>query len=255
MNRIIFIVLAFLSFPCFSMLIDESPVPDVHAAAYNGKFLKLKKIITLDNINSRDQNQRTPLHHAVLGHKIKSVKVLVENGADINSEDQQKLTPFFYSCQTDNLELVKYLLSNGAQVEGSNGISFTPLNTAVSHDSIEIVHYLLENYPYINKLSGNSALFYAVGNYEMTTLLLEWEADVNYFTDDVLDNTGKVLFYGQSILHRAIFYKNPDIVNLLLKYGADVYINKNDGRTTLQLAKDSKNRKIVKLIEDAYYKD
>jgi ankyrin repeat protein len=86
---------------------------------------------------------------------------------------------------------------------------------------------------FVNQLdrSGFSPLLYAVGrqgDLEMARLLLENGANPNGHT-----RVGRV-----SCLHRAVLAGNPEIVELLLKFGADPLAIDLDNRTVHDCLKD-----------------
>ena len=73
-------------------------------------------------------------------------------------------------------------------------------------------------------------------NKKLVELLLKNKADPNILSED-----------GKSPLYRAIELQNPEIVSLLLKYGAKVDIPFN-GEYPIHLATRKNNAKILKLL-------
>ena len=60
-----------------------------HHAAGVGNMKMLKELVKKVNINSRDNFnfQRTPLHNAAMSGSVKTVKFLLDKGAQINAKD------------------------------------------------------------------------------------------------------------------------------------------------------------------------
>ena len=99
----------------FLMIADETPV---HLAAECGHINVLESInkwfsMTLAPLNKRGQ---TPLHSAVLGGHDKTIRWLVENGADINANDYGKRSPLYYATDLGNENTVRVLLELGATI-------------------------------------------------------------------------------------------------------------------------------------------
>jgi hypothetical protein len=76
------------------------------------------------------------------------------------------------------------------------------------------------------------------GNVDVAKVLLENGADAN------------VTLQSLTLLHAAAFAGYPDIVELLLKHGADPSIRDSDGKTALDFARESNRKDVVKIIEE-----
>lgn len=73
---------------------------------------------------------------------------------------------------------------------------------------------------------------------DAATLLLEGGADLSVRGED-----------GETALHRAVLFGNPELVELLLAHNAPTSIKDNEGRTPLGLAKSLADEAIVTLLE------
>ena len=149
----------------------------------------------------------TPLTLATtLGH-IDIVKLLLENGADVNKYDKE-YTPLLKAVaprpepfKPEHIDIAKLLLENGAEVNAKNKINYdnpTPL--------IEVVRAPLMRNKYKKIL---------------VELLLNNGADINAHT-----------YTGMSPLMFAVSFENEELINLLLKNGADA-IEYNKKKTPL----------------------
>ena len=130
------------------------------------------------------------------------VKLFVERGASINKTDRKGRTPFFLVCQGDRIDTAHFLLevSQGSEVSpvsmpSSDGK--TPLRKAATRGNVELVKMLLE------KIDPPSAIN---------------EKDVRL---------------GQTALHVAAYNGHRDVVEILLKAGADVKATDKEGRTPI----------------------
>jgi ankyrin repeat protein len=95
----------------------------------------------------RDEDQRTPLHQAVLGNSVGLVGLLIESGADVNARDDQGFTPLHFAAQEHAPEIARVLVGKGADVnardEDGNSVLWRAVAAARGRD--EIVRFLLEN--------------------------------------------------------------------------------------------------------------
>lgn len=76
-------------------------------------------------------------------------------------------------------------------------------------------------------------------DFKTIKLLIDHKADVN----------GRDWFNSTPLMY-AVNIGNLDIINYLLKKGADVRANDGQGNTVLSAAKEKNNTEVVKLIED-----
>ncbi len=97
------------------------------------------------NINKKDKKGRTILHYAVRDSDQKTVKLLIEKGADINAADVGGYVPMHLAVIGKRLKNVKELISSGANVNvvERNGKN-TPLHFACMAGEVEIVKELVK---------------------------------------------------------------------------------------------------------------
>lgn len=168
---------------------------------------------------------------------------LLAAGADPNvrdNPDNSGRTALFYAMQANNIDVAELLLSSGADPNisiDSQGTSI-PQQTG-STPLMEAFHwYSLTNDP------------------SMFRLLLASGADPNYRNtsryDREWDETtrGAVTFAGQTALTRASSDGHYTLARLLLEYGADPTIPREDGELPLAIATQKKHPKIAALILD-----
>jgi ankyrin repeat protein len=216
---------------------------------------------TNDTINKPDKAGCTPINVACAKGYKKIVELLLKNGADINAKDKNGKTPLRIACENkkenkNNEEILRLLLSHkDIDVSIGNDKNETPLHYACLYDKEEIVKLLL---PYYTKktidkvdIKDRTALHYfAAGggnkNNKIAELLINKGADVN-----------KVDKYNQTALMFACDKGELEMVQLLLKNGADKTINlisSDDDDTALYLVctnskiKPSVKLEIIKLL-------
>ena len=120
-----------------------------------------------------------------------------------------------------------------------------PLVEAVIGNNAETIKALLSSGVDVDQQDkiGYTALHYAAQNYllDIALLLLEHKASV-----DAKDN------YGNTPLFRAVFNSKGrgDMIQLLLRFGADKNLKNNHGVSPLELAKTIANYSIVQFFDD-----
>ena len=110
-------------------------------------------------IDTRDNNQNTPLILAASEGHIEIVKVLLEKGADINAVEHGGNTSLLFAISQNHHDIVKILLSKNADVNIPNSEGETALLSAVSLENTEIVKLIIKNgadlnYSTVDRLSA-----------------------------------------------------------------------------------------------------
>ncbi len=222
------------------------------------------------DINVENKGGYTPLHYASEEGHTETVKVLLEAGARVdirnvfdsttaldlakNKEIQQLIVDriekqkmlankLVNAVREQNIEETENLIKAGADIN-TLVIGMHPLMLACETGNKELVKLLIEYGANLNQqdYDGYSALLYVTdntNNVEIARLLLKAGANPNIKG-----------FGGITPLHTAVFKGNPEMVELLIEYGADV--NAKDemkGETPLDLASGlSSNEKIRSML-------
>ena len=97
------------------------------------------------DIEYRDEQQRTPLHHAASSGSLSTLSYLVGTGADIYAGAPRVGTPLHSAALSGSAGAVKYLMDAGADVNAHDEIIGTPLHCAAFGGSADTVGCLLDN--------------------------------------------------------------------------------------------------------------
>ena len=84
-------------------------------AIINNNTESVEESLTDFNINIKDEDNNTLLHHACENDKHDSIKLLLNNGANPNlKENSFGLTPLHWATEYGDMDMVKLLIDNGA---------------------------------------------------------------------------------------------------------------------------------------------
>jgi len=82
------------------------------------------------NINRRDSSGQTQLYKACREGSLRTVRKLLQQGADPDIADHEGLTPLHVAAHWGETAIVEMLLKNGANPNADAGTGWTPLHSA-----------------------------------------------------------------------------------------------------------------------------
>jgi ankyrin repeat protein len=191
----------------------------LHQAAFLGHAAVVLSLVRDYRVDPDFWNLRLkngPLHDAVLGGHISTVKVLVLQGmADVEDLNANRVSPLCIALQTGSCAMVRCLVDDcQAQVRMvSQLLGRTALATAAEHGHLDILRYLVEEKK-----------------------------------ENVHDTDSE----GQTVLHRAVEARHIHVIRwLVLKAGADADRDNRNLDTPLHLATNTGRLDIVRcLVQD-----
>ncbi len=227
-------------------------------AVSSDDFPKTVKLLLKNNsqIDEKNIEGLTPLMRASKRGLIKSVKVLLGNGANPNLLDNQGKSAFAWAIDGEHTEIAHILLKSGAPVSNTNILRHTPITAitdlpatyqtkgktlakeqavaedmtplllAIHAEDLSLMQELIQAGANVNTPDSQkiTPLMWAAGyqSLEMVKILLKAGADVNALSQGI-----------NPPLMIASSYNNKEIVEELLKYGADIHLKNSDGETAL----------------------
>ena len=283
----IFFILCLSISVCFAEEIDvfklaENGTPKQLKSAlkHGAKFNVQHSIYDFDDYTKDDisdwlyDSNETPLHRAAAyNHNPESIKFLIAQGIDVNAVASfgniATDTPLICALWHKNVIAVKELLKAGADPNtwDSGGFSFTgtPLHiVAFAYNdkndvfiARELITTLVEAGAYVNNHEEISPERLK----EIIESEPEFAEDKTIFSHQDQLVEGESYFYIKIFSHAtngsflmtltplmwAVFYDNPDMVNIFLDFKADVNIRSVENKTAVDYAKElPKNSKIKK---------
>ncbi|MBN9289432.1 MAG: hypothetical protein BGO43_10530 [Gammaproteobacteria bacterium 39-13] len=183
----------------------------LHKVASEGSVKRLKRILKDDRelleqtlLNSKAEDGRTPLHHAVLSGSLNTVGTLVSFGARLDVIDNMGCPPIAYASTA---EMEDYLLALGAQKFDH---VYSEMHLAILDKNIDEIKRLIKQNPGlldIGEFAGNTPLHLAVMQEELEIVKMLVLQGANI---DALNNEE----------FSPIVYANKEIKRFLLTSGA-----------------------------------
>jgi ankyrin repeat protein len=177
---------------------------------------KIVKLLTergLDEMH-RDNFGWTPLHEASFGGFLNIVHILLNYGSEIDACDNSGKTSLYYACQEGHLDVVRLLLNRSGNINLMSHEGTTPFRIACLRNNLKLCEFLLKT---------------------------------NFADIDSVDQDGRT-----TLEYLIIENKNIEIIELLLKYGANlngrITYDNLDYETLLHVATRNGNEKCVELL-------
>ena len=208
---------------------------DIYTAAKFGDLRRIQQCLAAGtDINVPDQEGKTPLSYAVEKGQLSVVELLLAHGADVNLQDNQGAAPIRWAALSKDQKIVAHLLDSGAQID---------LPTAAFLGNMTFFEDYFAQGGDVNTWQGSSllktVLLYSRNHLSIVKLLIAFGADVNAYNDD--DDWG-------SPLHLAAQCSPKDVVELLLRSGANLEARDKNGETPLHKAVDCGRRQITEFL-------
>jgi RNA polymerase sigma factor (sigma-70 family) len=224
-------------------------------AACKGDTAKIEQLLdrNISLVNARSlEIKSTPLHFAAHRGHLDIVRLLIKSGADVNaSEDNSSNSqPLHWAATGGYLEVVRLLVESGADLQViDDWYNLSPLGwasilkldhgeCAMGTQHLEVCEYLLDRGLELDIFSA-----IALNNPSCVRSLLEKNPSA------IKDKMGFAKYEFQS-LHLAVDLNLPEIVEILLDFGADIEAKTAWGVTPLGLTSRDRHENMIKLLKN-----
>jgi ankyrin repeat protein len=153
---------------------------------------------------------------------VKTVRLLLDNGADIEARDDEGATPLISAAAYGQIEIFELLIQRGASIRARDKRGMTPLMAAACECALSTMN----------------------STYDIVRILLEKGANVN-----AQDHDGVT-----ALMTAAAGFGSAAIVRLLLDHGANPAARNKRGETALTLAAQQDRQDKVRLLKKAMSK-
>lgn len=250
-------------------------------AVKNGKIDNIELWIARGgNVNYRElrEQESTLLHLAVKVRQLEVIKTLIDFGARIDAFSSLDEQPLHLACKDGMRAIAEILIKNGANLEAKNRFGLAPIHLAIECNYIEIVMLLFNAGANINAVASKrynnlTPLQFAAekGFAEIVKFLLQNGAMID--ASDAMGRTSlvwatirnhqevvEILIKGgakldicypktlQSPLHFASGNGYTEIVNSLIRNGANINARDVTGRTPLFWATSRNKLNVVQVL-------
>lgn len=146
---------------------------EIIKSVYAGNIHEVNDWLKSQDKESKDRENRSLIHYAVLADNKEAVKLLLEHNVQVNVRDNRGWTPLHYAAQNYLTEIGRLLIKAGAIIDAKDDYGNTPLWRAVfaSQGKGDFIHLLLENDadPNVENVAGISPLKLAntIANYNV----------------------------------------------------------------------------------------
>ncbi|NER51420.1 MAG: protein kinase [Symploca sp. SIO1A3] len=208
-------------------------------------------IAKIEDINTRDNKDRTKLHFAAMLSRKETAELLIAKGIDVNAKDRDGKTPL-HSVRSK--EVAELLIAKGADVNAKDKNGWTPLHSVRSK---EVAELLIAKGADVNAKdkNGRTPLGSAFGRVSLFTDAKWNQVDMELV--ELLVAQGSQLnlnvnYHRSSTvtpLHAAVVLGNQNLVERFLSKGADVNAKDHQDLTPLDWANIKFYPNIVKLLK------
>lgn len=154
------------------------------------------------------------LINEVLSGNVDEVKNLILHGASVDSRDALGTTALMLACDLNYFDIVSLLIGKNANVDLSNTLGLTALHYAVKKPDLRVVRLL-----------------------------------VNSNEGDIEKRINKKDNQGNTPLHYAVDAGNIDMVDFLIKRKANKFIENNERRIPLDIARKKQFFEMINLLK------
>ncbi|MEM6515766.1 MAG: ankyrin repeat domain-containing protein [Bacteroidota bacterium] len=188
-------------------------------------------------VNVIGNEGRNPLH--AIAYDVEDLnifKFFLERGVDINQSDEEGNTPFLNAAGYNNSEVVSFLTKRVKDINATNKKGQSALTRAVSRNNLDVVNYLIENDASTKILDseGNNLMYYVLGTFNAQKPEV-FNSKLELLVKSGLD-ANATQAKGNTLYHLAAEKNNLDLFKRLQDFKIDINKKNDDGLTALHIA-------------------
>ncbi|NXE53400.1 ANR49 protein, partial [Casuarius casuarius] len=151
-------------------------------AAENNRLSTVRRLLSqkLAPVNTRDEDQYTPLHRAAYSGHLDIAHELVAHGADVHALTVDGWTPLHSACKWNNTKVASFLLQQGADINAQTNGLLTPLHIAAGNKNSKQTLLLLLMNRYVKPDLKN--------NLDETALDIARRTDIYHYLFEIVED-------------------------------------------------------------------
>ena len=157
------------------------------------------------------------LHHALRLNSEETVEILLENGADANSWNENGFLPIHIAARVDSLKNMQLLIKFGAIVDTRCQSGWLAIHHAIYKKRTHIVRFLIENGSDVNASVDSENCYTSI---HIATKV--GSPDIIEILIKAGANVNSRNYYDAMPIHVAVSFGYLDCVKLMTRYGADI---------------------------------
>lgn len=224
---------------------DENGKTPLYVACEYGNLERVKDLISKGaDVNAEGPKGFRPLHVAVLSFRnaVAITKALIEAGANVNVEDREGYVPLSMAIFFDLAEVAEILVKNGADVDAPvPRVDGVLLHVAAQCNANRVLEILIKKGANVDVMTQNG----------LTPLHIASKFDADKAAEILINNGAKLDVKAQEGLtpmHIAAGSNAVKVANILIEKGADVDAKALNGWTPLYVAARYNADEVAKLL-------
>lgn len=217
----------------------------LHWAARNGHTMIIQWL--LDHGADKDavaKNGNTALHFAADAGNTTSAEVLLKAGLDPNAKSKFNYTPMHWAAAKGHLQTMQVLLKHGSDINAKDKDGLTPLHLVADKGYDHCLEWMVQSGANIS-----AQVRCCSGRVLRAPERVCARASAGADRAAIVRPTGRPQDkYGDTPLHDACGNSNLELVQLLLKHGADPSIKNEKGQTPKDCVQGKHAEAILKLL-------
>ncbi len=234
------------SYCLYKYIGGDEIVPPAADLEYNPQ--PFNKELAKEVLDYQDPN---PLMSAIVTDQpLAAIQKILDSGIDVNTQDATGNTALHYAIFREDRKLIKLLLNHGADedIKNNNDQDCIDISYKISPRKKIGVEISPDNYFCLNLISKNELITDPNPNPLMSAIATDQPlTEIQKILDSGIDVNAQDAT-GNTALHYAIFYNDNNLVELLLKYGADISIKNHQGKSSFHIVYEYANTEIRSLI-------
>lgn len=191
-------------------------------------------------LNSKDNNDETPLHHAIQSNNLAATDTLIKKEALLNETNKNGETPLHLAVKKGNSDIIKILLDNNVNLKIEDKDGLTPIHRATKEGKLDIIKALLEkeDLTLLKDGKGKTLLEHAIDSGNINT--------IKFIIEKYVEKNAPLMIGEEYLLHHLIKNKKSTIaIDIIDSVVTQINLADNETKTPLDLAMSNHDANLV----------